>query len=361
MKDDRQEMSAEPLISIIVATYKAEGTIDRFFESVVPQAENCGEGVEIIIVDDASPDRSREIALDWKKRHGCIKVVSHDVNKGAAAARNTGIDSSCGEYMMMVDPDDTLRSDALARLVPIMRGSRPDMIRWRFRRVDGEGKFVCNSPPLHGDGLYTISESASSLRIGFLDFAFHMGSPAGAFRRAAAPEVRQRTAHIIAEDLMFGWDFFRKANTVFCVPETLYDYWQYPHSVSHANRSAKMILALMSMNIAFWNGAREYKGFRAVAKDVFNDLFRMMVGWHYTLVFKEVKPDETLENAYFDAFANFIKGPGSCAALGAMYPLALLAAKIRSRALLGLFVFASRQSSRVRFHLSRMFRNAAED
>ena len=354
-------MKSKPLISIIAATYKAEAYLQRFFESVVPQAENCGEEVEIVIVDDASPDRSKEIALDWQKHHSCIKVISHDINKGAAAARNTGMDSSGGEYIMLVDPDDTLQQGALAKLVPIMRDIKPDMIRWRFRRVDQKGEFMGNSPPLHGEGLYAISESASSLKIAFLDFAFHMGSPAGAFRRAAAPDVRQRPAHIIAEDLMFGWDFFQKAETVFCIPGPLYNYWQYPHSISHSNRSAKMILALMAMNIDFWNGAREYKGFRAVAKDVFNDLFRMIVGWHYTLVFKESVPDKALESAYFDAFANFVKGPGSFASLGALFPLAVLTAKMRSKGLLGMFVFMSRQSSRVKFHCSRLFRHAADD
>lgn len=354
-------MKSNPLISIIVATFNAEAHIQRFFESVVPQAENCGEEVEIVIVDDDSPDRSREIALNWQKRHSCIKVISHKFNKGAAAARNTGLDSSVGEYVMFVDPDDTLQQGALAKLVPIMRDIKPDMIRWRFRRVDEKGGLIVNSPRLHGEGLYTIFESALSLKVAFLDFAFHMGTASGAFRLAAAPNVRQRTAHIIAEDLMFGWDFFQRAKTVFCIPEILYNYWQYPHSVSHSNRSSKMILALMDMNIDFWNGARAYKGFRAVAKDVFNDLFRMIVGWHYTLVFKESYSDKVLESAYFDAFANFVEGPGSFASLGAIFPLAVLTAKTRSKNLLGVFVFMSRQFSRIKFHCSRIFRHEADD
>lgn len=353
---EQENMETKPLISIIAATYKAEEYLPRFFNSIIPQTRECEEGVEIIIVDDASPDASREIAIEWRKKHDCIRIVSHESNKGAAAARNTGIASACGEYIMFVDPDDALAPGALACLVPVMRDVRPDMIRYRFRRVIPNGAEHSLSPELHGNGLYRIHESPDALRIGFLDFAFHMGSSAGAFRRAAAPDVWQRTDHIIAEDLMFGWDFFRRAKTVYCIPEILYLYYQYPHSVSHSDRSRKMIDGLMAMNIDFWNGARKFKGFDIVAKDVFDDLFRMMTGWHYNLVFNEVRGDEWLETRYFDAFCNFLEGPGSRDALGALHPLAKATAATRSRVLLKLFVFTNRQIMRVQFHLDRILR-----
>lgn len=90
------------LISVVVPVYKAEKYIDECIESIVNQTYR---NLEIILVDDGSPDRCPKICDEWAFRDERIKVI-HQTNKGAAAARNAGIKVASGQYIGFVDSDD---------------------------------------------------------------------------------------------------------------------------------------------------------------------------------------------------------------------------------------------------------------
>lgn len=92
-----------PLFSIVTPAYGVERYIRRAVECA--QAQTLGDW-ELIVVDDASPDRSGEIARQLAEQDDRIRVVRHEVNKGAAEARNTGIDAARGLYLWMPDSDD---------------------------------------------------------------------------------------------------------------------------------------------------------------------------------------------------------------------------------------------------------------
>lgn len=88
--------------SIIVPVYKVEKYLDRCVESLVNQSY---KNIEIVLVDDGSPDRCPEICDEWGKRDNRIKVI-HKKNGGLSDARNTGLLASSGEYVFFVDSDD---------------------------------------------------------------------------------------------------------------------------------------------------------------------------------------------------------------------------------------------------------------
>ena len=90
------------LISVIVPVYKVEAYLDRCVQSIVDQTYM---NLEIILVDDGSPDRCPEICDAYAKKDARIKVV-HQINGGVSSARNTGLKASRGEYIGFVDPDD---------------------------------------------------------------------------------------------------------------------------------------------------------------------------------------------------------------------------------------------------------------
>ncbi len=92
----------EPLISIIVPIYKVEQYLDECIETLVNQTYN---NLEIILVDDGSPDNCPRMCDDWAKKDNRIKVI-HKKNGGLSAARNTGLDIAKGEYIGFVDSDD---------------------------------------------------------------------------------------------------------------------------------------------------------------------------------------------------------------------------------------------------------------
>ena len=94
-------MSSE-LISIIVPVYKVEKYIDRCVESIINQTY---KNIEIILVDDGSPDNCPKICDEWAKKDKRIRVI-HKENRGVSSARNVGIDVAKGKYIGFVDSDD---------------------------------------------------------------------------------------------------------------------------------------------------------------------------------------------------------------------------------------------------------------
>ena len=89
-------------ISVIVPVYNVEEYLGRCIDSILAQTVT---DFELILIDDGSSDKSPEICDEYKKRDNRIKVI-HQENKGAAAARNVGIQNSTGEYIMFCDSDD---------------------------------------------------------------------------------------------------------------------------------------------------------------------------------------------------------------------------------------------------------------
>ena len=92
----------EKKISVIVPVYKVEDCLDRCIRSIVGQVY---KNLEIILVDDESPDKCPQICDDWKKKDTRIKVI-HKINGGVSSARNCGLDIASGDYIGFVDSDD---------------------------------------------------------------------------------------------------------------------------------------------------------------------------------------------------------------------------------------------------------------
>lgn len=101
------------LVSIIVPIYKVEEYLDECIESIVHQTY---PNIEIILVDDGSPDRCPQLCDEWAKKDNRIKVI-HKENGGVSSARNAGITLAKGEWIWFVDSDDSVEKDALADII----------------------------------------------------------------------------------------------------------------------------------------------------------------------------------------------------------------------------------------------------
>ena len=102
----------EPLISVIVPVYQVEPWLERCVDSIRNQTYR---NLEIILVDDGSPDRCGEMCDQFAREDSRILVV-HRENGGLSAARNTGLDICHGEYIGFVDSDDFIHPEMYARL-----------------------------------------------------------------------------------------------------------------------------------------------------------------------------------------------------------------------------------------------------
>ncbi len=105
-----------PLISIILPIYNVEPFLERCVESLLKQTY---KNIEIILVDDASPDRCPEICDRYAESYNNIKVV-HRENGGPSAARNSGINVAEGALLSFVDPDDYVTEDFIEFLYNVM-------------------------------------------------------------------------------------------------------------------------------------------------------------------------------------------------------------------------------------------------
>lgn len=101
------------LISIVVPVYKVENEIDRCVQSILIQTY---KNIEIILVDDGSPDNCPQICDEYAKKDNRVKVI-HKENGGLSDARNVGLREAKGEYILYVDSDDFIQKNACEVLI----------------------------------------------------------------------------------------------------------------------------------------------------------------------------------------------------------------------------------------------------
>lgn len=100
-------------LSIVIPVYRTEQTLDRCVKSIL--AQNL-LNMEVILVDDGSPDHSPQLCNDWAARDSRIRVI-HQTNAGLSAARNSGIEVATGDYLTFVDSDDFIGMDTYQPLM----------------------------------------------------------------------------------------------------------------------------------------------------------------------------------------------------------------------------------------------------
>lgn len=106
------------MISIIVPVYNVEAYLPQCLDSLVNQTY---QNIEIVCVNDGSTDKSLSILEQYATKDGRVKIISQ-ANQGLSGARNTGIKSARGEWMMFVDSDDWIESECCQRVLDLSQG-----------------------------------------------------------------------------------------------------------------------------------------------------------------------------------------------------------------------------------------------
>lgn len=103
-----EEDTMQPLVSVIVPVYRVEDVLARCLDSLCRQSL---QNIEILLIDDASPDRCGAICEEYAEKDPRFRVIHHPENRGLSAARNTGIAFASADYLMFVDSDDYVHED----------------------------------------------------------------------------------------------------------------------------------------------------------------------------------------------------------------------------------------------------------
>ncbi len=118
------------LVSIVLPIYNVEKYLPECLESVINQTY---KNLEIICVDDGSPDSSADIVEKYKEADGRIILISQK-NQGLSGARNTGISAASGEYIMFLDSDDWIDSETCEKAVEEIKKESAQLVLWSYMR-----------------------------------------------------------------------------------------------------------------------------------------------------------------------------------------------------------------------------------
>ena len=122
--------------SVIMPVYNAEKYLDESILSVLNQTY---KNWELIVVDDASTDKSLSVIKKHAKFDKRIKILTNSVSRGAGISRNLAVDSATGEYLMFLDADDMYNPALLQRIADVTKKFKPDIIEFPFSVCNENG------------------------------------------------------------------------------------------------------------------------------------------------------------------------------------------------------------------------------
>ena len=216
------------LISIIVPVYGIEKYLAECVDSILSQTY---ENLEVILVDDESPDNCPKICDEWAKKDSRIKVI-HKENGGVSSARNIGLDNATGEYIAFVDSDDFLDLDYYEKMFEDVDFSNVDLVVSNTRKVRDdnmkEGAFF-NKETININNQKELCEFAKQ---GFLFQLWNKIYKKNLIKQKFDESV------VIGEDKIFNLNYLEQIeNKVICVKNNLfYNYVIYSGSCYHRER-----------------------------------------------------------------------------------------------------------------------------
>ena len=134
--------SHEVKATVIVAAWRAEDLLARSVRSALAQE---AVSLEVIVVDDASPDGTARVARDLMREDPRVRLITLERNGGPAAARNAAIEAARGDWLAVLDSDDRMRPDRLARMIAFAERTGADCVYDDLQPVDPEGRALGSS------------------------------------------------------------------------------------------------------------------------------------------------------------------------------------------------------------------------
>ena len=205
-------------ISIIVPIYNVENYLDRCVQSLLSQTYRH---IEVILVDDGSPDNCPVMCDKYAELDSRIKVI-HKPNGGLSDARNTGLLSASGEYILFVDSYDYIDLDGCAKLIAAIGHHYPDIVVGNAKRIEN------NSESLIKHRFYThgkVVTGAQYLKSELGSGTMHMMAVSNLYKRKfILINKMEFKIGLLYEDEQFTPRVFLKAEKVIGTDIVFYNY-----------------------------------------------------------------------------------------------------------------------------------------
>ena len=234
------------LVTIVVPVYKVEKYLNRCLNSIVNQTY---ENLEIILVDDGSPDRCPLICDEWANKDKRIKVV-HKKNAGLGMARNTGLDHATGKYICFFDSDDYVALNTIEKAYENIKKYSSDIVMYGMYSVDSEGKVVSADIPQTDKDYYSGDEIAKFILPNMLGadpstgkkLGFNMSSSGRMYSMELINQYNWRFVserQYISEDFYSLLELHRYVRSVSIIHEAFYYYCYNDTSLTHVFNSQR--------------------------------------------------------------------------------------------------------------------------
>lgn len=223
-----------PLISVVVPVYKVEKYLDQCIRSITQQSY---ENLEILLVDDGSPDNSGAICDAWARKDSRIRVI-HKENAGAGAARNTALDVAGGEIISMIDSDDYLHPNMYAHLYSLM-AEDVDIAECVVGMTESDHMDMDD-----GTGAQVqLCTAEEAMLLHIRDELFQQTPPNKLYRKSVIRDVRFPEGNLI-DDEFFTYRVIGNCRRLAHSSAVMYAYRQQPGSAMHKPFSMKRLQGL---------------------------------------------------------------------------------------------------------------------
>lgn len=226
-------MNHMDLISVIVPVYKVEAYLDRCVQSIVDQTYT---NLEIILVDDGSPDRCPQMCDEWAKRDNRIRVI-HQKNRGSGAARNAALDVARGELIAFVDSDDYVAPNLYEHLYALLTQGAEIAECDYIEVLNDNASFNSEKCKTR---IYTVTEA---LKEHIQDHLFRQLIWNKLYCRKVINQVRFPQDRII-DDEFWTYRVIANANKLIYTSCCMYAYRQQDESIMHQTYSMKRMQAV---------------------------------------------------------------------------------------------------------------------
>lgn len=228
------------LVTVVLPIYNVERYLDRCMKSVTNQTY---KRLEIIMVDDESPDSCPQMCEEWAQKDHRIKVV-HKKNAGLGMARNTGIDHATGEFICFFDSDDYIAPDAVEQVYKMAVAEKCQLVLFGYHRVGLDGKIKKSEIPSPDTLVYRGEDVQKILLPNIMapdpttGEKYHLGT--SAWSCMYSMELIQRThwrfvseRQFISEDRYSMLKLYKDVTRVGVVTKALYYYCDNGASLTH--------------------------------------------------------------------------------------------------------------------------------
>lgn len=198
---------------MIVPVYQVEKYIAQCIESVLRQTF---QDYELILVDDGSTDQSGSICDRYAEKDSRIHVI-HTENRGAAAARNTGMDQAAGKYITFLDGDDYLAETMIERLYGVIKDSVYDMAVCDFLNLlpDKKDNFTVGLKESTVNGREVLEHLKNQRNYGVWTVVWNK-----IYKRSVLENIRFPVGKYF-EDEFFSNQLFLNSNQIHIIPDVL--------------------------------------------------------------------------------------------------------------------------------------------